>query len=106
MSSMSPVGSSAGHAIVFDAPNAIWTTAKGINAIGEVAGSFGSPNPGSDIRGFVRDRSGNFSIVDIPGHNTEVLGINARSELTGYVYTGPTGPPFHGFVRTPEGALG
>jgi hypothetical protein len=91
--------------IVFDAPNALWTSATSINNSRDVAGSFYDTIQ-SKTRGYIRDRSGNFTVFDIPNQAiTEVLSMNGSGDVTGYFSSTDPGGLFHGFVRDQSGNI-
>jgi uncharacterized membrane protein len=93
-----------------------------INNRGEIAGGFfdagpgedGQPQPGS-VHGFVKDRRGNVTTVDVPGAAiTSVWGINNRGQVVGnYVDPGAVPGPAgeissdmaHIFVRDRDGRI-
>jgi uncharacterized membrane protein len=71
-----------GRYTAFEAPEAgVQLFPYGINDRGQVAGEY--VRAGSES-GFVRDRRGRFTVLDIPGaKGTEALGINDRGQIVG-----------------------
>lgn len=84
-----------------DAPGAVATFAQGINAKGDIVGSFRDAN---GVHGFLL-RNGAFTTIDYPGAAvTEARGINSGGEIIGtYRLPGEPGLNFHGFKRTSRG---
>lgn len=79
-----------GEVTVIDYPGAAWTHARGINAQGDIVGTYGRPgepsflvNPASlYYHGFFRSRKGQFAAIDYPGH---LYTIPQRITSTGIV---------------------
>jgi hypothetical protein len=96
-----------GTFITFDAPGTLGTTAEGINSSGTVAGVYYDAQLSN--HGFIRDSSGNFTIVDEPDAaqgaylGTTVLAINDSGEVAGW-YSPLSNPSvFQGFIRDAQG---
>jgi probable HAF family extracellular repeat protein len=97
---------SGGSFTTFDVPGATGgiTYASGINDQGQIVGVFDTYSLFSDgsIRmqdhGFLRDTSGNFTTIDVPGEfNTTANGINNAGQIVGDF--GPPGSEgHHGFI--------
>ena len=83
---------------VFDPPHSIHTSPRGINANGEITGSFFDSVTGT-TRGFIRAADGQFTVFDGPVLDA----INIRDINTGGTVTGYSGSG--GFVRTPDGQV-
>lgn len=83
-------------------PGAQYTDAMGINARGDVVGSYDDEN--GVTRGYLL-RDGVFTLIDYPGAvMTEARGIGPNGEIVGtYRMPNEPGVNFHGFLRTPEG---
>lgn len=83
-------------------PGAQYTDAMGINARGEIVGSYDDEN--GVTRGYLL-RDGVFTTIDYPGAAmTEARGIGPNGEIVGtYRMPGEPRVNFHGFLRTPEG---
>ena len=92
---------------LFDEPNAskiptFGTHVNGINANGVVVGYYEDATVGA-IRGFTRDREGNFASFDAPGAGTGQgygsipFSINASGEIVGYY--SDSNAVLHGFYR-------
>jgi hypothetical protein len=112
-----PIGASfppwtAGHgpqAYVFttiDFPGANGTQAYGINAAGDIVGTFQAPIPNAKNQGFVLKR-GVFAAINFPGDGTDysnATGIGPAGDIVG-VYGLKSGPPGngHGFLLTTTG---
>ena len=87
----------------FDVPGATTTIAWGINARGDVVGTYGDAS--GRFHGFVRQRDG-FTAVDYPGAiRTELRGIGPAGDIAGaYARPGELAlNNFHGFVLTRHG---
>jgi hypothetical protein len=96
-----------GTFVEFDPPGSLGTTAYGINSAGTVAGVYYDAT--STFHGFLRDSSGNFTIVDEPDAapgdylGTTVLAINDSGEVAGW-YTPLSNPStYQGFIRDAAG---
>jgi uncharacterized membrane protein len=56
-----------------DYPGAAYTDARGINALGEVVGAYRMPGePPVNFHGYVRNRLGEFTPIDFPGHTNTI----------------------------------
>ena len=91
---------------VFDAPNGVGTHGLSINAGGDVTGSFFDTLTHT-LRGYVRDRNGNFTVFDAPNASASVSGtaslsINNRGDVTGY-FLDASQRKQRGFVRDQNG---
>jgi uncharacterized membrane protein len=84
-------------------PGSSFTTARDINAQGEIVGRYG----GADNRthGYLRSPDGAFTSIDVPGANlTAALGINSHDEIVGACrFPGEPGATRHGFLRAADG---
>src|SRR3954451_6734575 len=89
--------------VTIDVPGAVWTLPASINAAGAIAGSY---RDDAAIRGFLRDRYGNFTSFDAPGGQTliEPKNINPAGIITGNYYGGSS-PHSQGFLRAPDGTF-
>ena len=90
--------SASGRLTPIDAPGGDFTTARGINNAGVVAGFFADLSDPTRGHGFVL-KGGVFTTLDVPGAMaTNILGINDALQVVGY-YTLPGEPSrVHGFV--------
>ena len=84
-------------------PGSSFTTARDINAAGEIVGRYGGAD--NHTHGYLRSPDGEFTSIDVPGANlTAALGINADHEIVGPTrFPGEPGPRRHGFLRTADG---
>jgi uncharacterized membrane protein len=85
-------------------PGAQYTDAMGINARGDIVGSY--EDASGAMRGYLL-RGGVFTLIDYPGAvMTEARGIGPNGEIVG-TYRMPDEPMvnYHGFLRTPGGAF-
>jgi probable HAF family extracellular repeat protein len=85
-----------------DVPDATSTTAEGINARGQIVGSYttGTGFP-FQSHGFLFEE-GAFTPLDVPdATSTTPTGINARGQIVGTFRAG-NGAIVHGFLATPE----
>jgi hypothetical protein len=84
-----------GRYVKFDAPGAeLETTPLGINNRGKVVGTYITADAGATYHGFVRDRRGRFTDVDIPGAKATVASrINDHGQIVGRYYESA---PFRG----------
>lgn len=84
-------------------PGSSFTTARDLNAAGEIVGRYG----GADKRthGYLRSPDGEFTSIDVPGANlTAALGINSHHEIVGATrFPGEPTASRHGFLRTSDG---
>jgi hypothetical protein len=92
------------HSIVeFDPPGSVYTVPYSINSSGAIAGYF--EDSGFELHGFIRDASGNFTIIDAPGveagqgYGTVLLSINDSGEVVGYFEPASDPDTYHGFFR-------
>jgi uncharacterized membrane protein len=85
-----------------DVPGALSTSAGGINARGEIVGSYVDANHHS--HGYVL-RDGQFTTIDFPGSAfTEAWGIGPEGEVVGdYRFAGEPTVNLHGYMRTKDG---
>src|SRR5215467_8024170 len=71
----------------FDVPGATQTTPFGINDEGQIVGLFIDST--AVVHGFLRDTSGSFTTIDVPGVasgcTTEARGINNAGEIVGFI---------------------
>jgi hypothetical protein len=68
--------------IVFEAPNAVYTSPNGILATGEVIGN--STDSNSNWHGFIRGVDGGFTMIDVPGaSHTIVSSFNPAGTISG-----------------------
>jgi uncharacterized membrane protein len=83
-----------------DVPNAGFTAASGINARGDIVGSY--RDAAGRTLGYLL-RGGEFTTIDVTGSaGTEARGISPDGEIVGnYLLSGV----LHGFRRTPDGAF-
>jgi uncharacterized membrane protein len=83
------------------------TSAFGINARGDVIGSFFFEDHGSaGLHSFIRDRNGKVTVFDAPnGTYTSALSINDQGEVAGSVNACPECGPGRGFVRDRKGLV-
>ena len=87
-----------------DVPGALSTSAGGINARGEIVGSYVDANHHS--HGYLL-RDGQFTTIDFPGSAfTEAWGIGPAGEVVGdYRFAGEPMVNLHGYMRTKDGAF-
>jgi hypothetical protein len=87
-----------------DVPGALATSPQGINAAGDVSGSYVDANHRS--HGFVL-RGGSFTTIDYPGADgTNVEGIGPDGDVVGtHWLNSEEGTAFHGFRRTRDGSF-
>ncbi len=92
---------SSGNVLTFDAPGAISTAARGINATGTVAGAYLDAQAGE--HGFLRSPQGTFTSFDVPTvqHGTGVKSINGAGTVVGAYVDAQFDT--HGYVRDPLG---
>lgn len=87
-----------------DVPDAILTTASGINARGDVVGLYRDAN--NRVHGFLF-RAGEFTTIDVPFQgvvNTEARGISPDGDIVGtYRLAGERSVDIHGFLLTKHG---
>ena len=83
-------------------PGSTFTTARDINAPGEIVGRYGGAD--NHTHGYLRSPDGEFTSIDVPGANlTAALGINALHEIVGACrFPGEPGATRHGFLRTAD----
>lgn len=84
-------------------PGSSFTTARDINAQGEIVGRYGGAD--NHTHGYLRSPDGAFTSIDVPGANlTAALGINAHHEIVGASrFPGDPGTRRHGFLRSADG---
>ena len=88
-----------------DVPGALSTSSSGINARGDIVGSYVDGTHHS--HGYIL-RDGQFTTIDFPGSAfTEALGISPKGEVVGdYRFAGEPAPVnLHGYMRTKKGAF-
>jgi uncharacterized membrane protein len=101
-------GHGAERALVFtsiDFPGAILTNAQGINAGGEIVGTYNDAGTPSRTHGFVLS-GGQFQSIDFPGARATVArGIGPGGDIVGTYQNAsePTGVPNHGFLLNNHG---
>lgn len=85
-----------------DVPGALSTSAGGINARGEIVGSYVDANHHS--HGYLL-RGGEFTTIDFPGSAfTEAWGVGPDGEVVGdYRFAGEPTVNLHGYLRTKDG---
>ena len=87
-----------------DVPKATLTTASGVNARGDVVGSYRDAN--NRVHGYVL-RKGEFTTIDVPFPgvvNTEARGISPDGDIVGtYRIAGERPVDIHGFLLTKHG---
>src|SRR4051812_13449051 len=96
--------------VKFDAPGAIYTFPRAVNASGRMTGSYFDAN--SHAHGFVRSAAGAItsfeapSVGDAQGLGTTPLAINDSGQIVGYVLSG-AGPESttRAFVREVNGTI-
>jgi hypothetical protein len=86
---------------MFDAPDAIYTSAGNINDLGTVTGYF-SDASSRRIHGFLRDADGEFIVIDATpdAMDTEPVGTNVRGETAGTAEGGS-----RSFIRDKKGDI-
>jgi uncharacterized membrane protein len=84
-------------------PGSSFTTARDINAQGEIVGRYGGAD--NHTHGYLRSPDGTFTSIDVPGANlTAALGVNSHHEIVGASrFPGEPGATRHGFLRTADG---
>jgi uncharacterized membrane protein len=87
-----------------DVPNAVLTTGWGINARGDIVGSYIDGNNRS--HGYLL-RHGEFTTIDFSATaRTEARGIGPKGEIVGvYWFAGEPAVNLHGYMRTKKGAF-
>jgi uncharacterized membrane protein len=87
-----------------DVPGALSTSAGGINARGEIVGSYVDGNGRS--HGYLL-RDGQFTTIDFPGSAfTEAGGVGPEGDVVGdYRFAGEPTVNLHGYMRTKDGAF-
>jgi probable HAF family extracellular repeat protein len=91
-----------------DVPNALGTSAQGINAAGDIVGFFADAT--GRLHGFLY-REGNFTTIDyqdpvthVTADNTDARGINPNGDIVGTHWNnGEEAVAAHGYHRTPDG---
>jgi len=92
----------------FDAPSGVILNSiylldgppPSINPSGAIAGTYSVSVPSFTEHGFLRERNGTLTTIDVPGSTfTEVLAINPAGTLIGDFGN------FQGFLRTPDGTF-
>jgi uncharacterized membrane protein len=87
-----------GTFITFYVPGSQFTSATGISADGQIAGTFSDANV---PHGFLRNTDGSFITFDVPeAIETSVAAMNVSGQITG-IYR-DTNHTDHGFVRSRE----
>lgn len=84
-------------------PGSSFTTARDINAAGEIVGRYGGAD--NHTHGFLRSPDGDYTSIDVPGANlTAALGVNSRHEVVGACrFSGEPNGNRHGFLETSDG---
>src|SRR5437588_136280 len=78
-----------------DVPGSFDTLAQGINASGQIVGSYN--DAAANLHGFLLD-NGNYTTLDGPGSTgTEASGVNASGQIVG-TFHGAYGEPRGGFL--------
>lgn len=92
--------------ISFDPPGSSLTSPEAINRAGVITGWYMDPNASGCFHGFVRERDGAFTTIDVPGAGAKCdvggtfpFSINPRGEIAGYY--NDTNLINHGFLRIP-----
>src|SRR5450759_3510217 len=85
-----------------DVPNALFTSASGINPRGDIVGSYTDGT--GHKHGFLL-RDGEFTTIDFPGSaGTEARGISPGGEVVGdYWFAGEPAVNVHGYLLTRQG---
>jgi hypothetical protein len=78
----------------FNVPGSGYTAAFGINNRGDIVGDYADA---TSNYGFLRDRDGSFTKINLPGGNTATLGINDQRQVVGAY------GDRKGYVRDPDG---
>jgi hypothetical protein len=93
-----------GRYVKFDAPGAeLETTPVGINNRGKVVGAYTTADADVTYHGFLRDRRGRFTAVDVPGAKATVASrINDHGQIVGRYYEST---PFRAPDGRPRGFL-
>jgi len=90
---------SGGVFTTIDVPGASESFAYGINAAGQIVGTFVDA---TGAHGFLRNTGGVFTTIDVPGAtHSEAWGINATGQIVGW-FNDSTGT--HGYLATPVNA--
>lgn len=101
-----------GTITTFDAPSGVIGNSiylnngppPSINPSGVIAGTYSVFVPSFTEHGFLRERNGTVTTIDVPGSTfTEVLAINPAGTITGDFSN--TTVAFHGFLRTRDGTF-
>jgi hypothetical protein len=75
-----------------------------INPAGAIAGTYSVASPSYAEHGFLRDKNGAFTTIDVPGASlTELLAINPSGTMVGDFSNQTTF--YTGFIRTPDGSF-
>lgn len=88
-----------GRLTTFDVPGAtVGTSPGGVDNRGRIAGKYNdgttATGPGASEHGFLRDRRGRFTTIDVPGSMYAFAsGINDRGQIAGAYRTPPTTMP-------------
>jgi probable HAF family extracellular repeat protein len=86
-----------------DVPGAVFTSASGINARGDIVGSY--KNGDGRTHGYLL-RDGEFTTIDFPGSaGTDAKGISPSGEIVGDYWVAGVAPGvnFRGYMRTADG---
>lgn len=90
----------------FDFPGAAVTQAYGINARGDIVGTYQKPAPGNSNHGFLLE-GGRFTTIDFPGGNTSyslATAISPAGDIAGYYgVIGGAATSAFGFLRDKHG---
>jgi uncharacterized membrane protein len=89
-------------------PGAVFTDARGINARGEIVGTYRmAGEPPVNFHGYLRSRHGEFSQVDFPGHtNTIPQRITANGLILGCRHDSDTMGTMHGITMNARDLAG
>jgi probable HAF family extracellular repeat protein len=103
-----------GDSTKFDGPRGENVVVFGLNNRGQTTGVYTDPGavpgpngllPPGTVHGFVRDRNGRITTLDVPfAYLHGILDINDRGQTVGF-YDTPSGDPGGGFLREPNGKI-
>jgi len=84
--------------VPFDVPGSVFTTARDINASGDIVGRYLTPD--GRQHGYLRTADGAFTTIDYPGANlTAAIGINPQGDIVGaFRVTGQAATSRHAFL--------
>jgi probable HAF family extracellular repeat protein len=90
--------------VTFDVPGATGTRAYGVNAAGQIVGTF--TDAGGKYHGYLRTFAGTFTTIDAPGSaGTEAFGINAAGQIVGNFWGAGAAPPNSGPALSSPGGV-